>query len=258
MYENISEDYDRFNNWQARLSYEMPFLEKQLETLTFNHGKVAKILDTACGTGMHAIALAQKGFQVKGTDKYEEMVNKAYKNAEAFGVQIDFHTAGFGELTQTFGSNSFDSLLCLGNSLPHVLSVAELKTTLEDFNHTLKPGGLLIIQNRDFDKILEMHSRWMDPQAFTERPFEWVFQRFYDFEENGLIRFNMITLKRAKGESWQTKMNSTLLMPIMAYELITQLRECGFNAISTFGSLKGDLFNSKESENLVVTAQKQP
>ena len=61
MYDDISSDYDRFVNWPGRLSVELPFLEQQINGAG---GPAAKVLDAACGTGMHAIALAQRGLTV--------------------------------------------------------------------------------------------------------------------------------------------------------------------------------------------------
>ena len=69
------------------------------------------------------------------------MVEQARLNAQEAGVQVRFEIAGFGELAHTFGAASFDALLCLGNSLPHLLSRNDLDKTLADFAATLKPGG---------------------------------------------------------------------------------------------------------------------
>jgi ubiquinone/menaquinone biosynthesis C-methylase UbiE len=57
MYDSLSLDYDRFVNWQNRLSIELPFIIKQFQLIN-----AKSILDVATGTGMHAIALAQLGY----------------------------------------------------------------------------------------------------------------------------------------------------------------------------------------------------
>ncbi len=63
LYDPFIADYDRFVNWKERLAYELPFIEQQLTT-----SGARCILDTACGAGMHAIALAQRGYDVTGAD----------------------------------------------------------------------------------------------------------------------------------------------------------------------------------------------
>ena len=102
---------------------------------------------------MHAIALAQRGFPAAGADLFEGMVTRSRANAASAGVDVRFETADFGSLAKVFGRGSFDALLCLGNSLPHLLSKADLSAALADFAACLRPGGLLVVQNRNFDAL---------------------------------------------------------------------------------------------------------
>jgi len=46
-------------------------------------GAPIRVLDTACGTGVHTIALAQHGFTVTGADPSPAMVERARQNAMA-------------------------------------------------------------------------------------------------------------------------------------------------------------------------------
>jgi len=55
-------------------------------------------LDAACGTGQHAIALAQAGYQVAGADLFPQMVQLADLNASAADQKIRFKAAGFGSI----------------------------------------------------------------------------------------------------------------------------------------------------------------
>ena len=153
LYDPFSTDYDRFVNWEERLPYELPFLEHQLTA-----SGAWRILDTACGTGMHAIAWAQRGYDVTGADLSAPMIERARENSAAVGCDVRFIVAGFGELVVKVG-NDFDALLCLGNSLPHVLTADALHETLTDFAAVLRPGGLLLIQNRNFDAVMAGQAR---------------------------------------------------------------------------------------------------
>ena len=69
-YDNFSPDYDRFVSWSGRLAIEMPFLEQKLRETG-----ARRVLDAACGTGMHAIALAQVGFETAGADLSAGMIS---------------------------------------------------------------------------------------------------------------------------------------------------------------------------------------
>ena len=249
-YDIFSSDYDRFVNWPGRLELELTFLEKQLKVTG-----AKRVLDAACGTGMHAIALAKLGFEVAGADLSEKMIEKSVTNAREDGVSISFKAAGFGELGVAFGKNSFDALLCLGNSLPHILSSEDLQNALVDFAAVLKPGGLLIIQNRNFDAVMKSRQRWMEPQYAREEDAEWIFLRFYDFEPDSLVNFNILTLKRQGDQAWQQSILSTPLRPIPSGQLQSGLKEAGFHKVILFGGLTGTPFSADSSENLVVTAE---
>jgi glycine/sarcosine N-methyltransferase len=233
------------------LDFEMPFIERQLNQL--GSGPL-NILDAACGTGLHAIALAQKGHRAVGVDLSPGMIEKARKNAADQGFSIQFETVGFGELTSTFGQGAFDAVLCLGNSLPHVLSFDELVQAITDFGASLRPGGLLIIQNRNFDAVMSQKKRWMDPQSFQDSSGEMVFLRFYDFLEGGLLGFNVVTLSHQSGQNWSQQMLSTPLRPILKDELVDILNKKGFQQIECFGGMNASPFDPQNSENLVATA----
>ena len=256
MYNKFSQDYDRFVNWENRLAFELPFLLTQLGSVTSQPSMPLRVLDAACGTGQHVIALAKKGFNIIGADLSSEMIAVARTNAGAAGLDLRFEPVGFGSLAKTFGVGSFNAILCLGNSLPHLLTPADLAHALQDFSSCLTAGGILIIQNRNFDGVLASRSRWMEPETHVEGDREWVFQRFYDFESYGLIRFNIVTLTRQTGSDWHASLTATHLRPQKQQYLVAALTAAGFRELQSYGSLSGDTFVPASSGNLVLTAVK--
>jgi ubiquinone/menaquinone biosynthesis C-methylase UbiE len=237
-------------NWQNRLSVELPFIIEQLQQINAH-----SVIDAATGTGMHAIALAQLGYHAAGADISSGMIEKARLNAGSAGVQVRFEVAGFGALAQSFGLNSADSVLCLGNSLPHLLSIAALEEALLDFAACLKPEGLLIIQNRNFDSVMTHHQRWMEPLAHSDQNTDWIFQRFYDFDPDGLLTFHMVTLKRSGLGDWSQNEVSSRLRPILQADLLSALSSAGFISLQSYGSMAGAAFDPETSGNLVITAK---
>jgi len=268
MYDDFSADYDRFVHWPSRLAAELPFLEQQLQA-----AEARRLLDAACGTGMHAIALAQRGYEVVGADLSPAMIERARANAAAAGVKARFEVAGFGTLAQTFspspasrwgegegngvrkGDFPFDALLCLGNSLPHLLTPEDLAMALLDFAVCLRPGGLLVIQNRNFDAVLARGERWLEPQAHREGKTEWLFLRLYDFERDGTITFNLVTLRREGAGEWRQQVRATRLWPQRRDDLVAALAAAGFGDITCWGAMQDAPFEPDCSPNLVLTAR---
>jgi len=280
MYDDFSADYDRFVDWPARLAVELPFIERQLQAVG-----ARRVLDAACGTGVHAIALAQRGYQVAGADLSAGMIERARANAAAAGVGVRLVVAGFGELSATLtpalslggrGSETltpalslggrgeealsapggFDAVLCLGNSLPHLLTPEDLAAALADFVACLRPGGLVLAQNRNFDALVARHERWMEPQSRREGQAEWLFLRFYDFEPDGLLTFNLVTLRREGVGGWSQRVTSSRLRPLVQKDLTEALCANGFAEIACWGDMRGVPFDPQASPNLVVTARR--
>jgi glycine/sarcosine N-methyltransferase len=259
MYDSFSADYDRFVNWLSRLGYELPFIEQQLQAIAAGEANQSlRILDTACGTGQHAIALALRGFRIAGADLSAGMIAQARANAAARGMDIPFTAAGFGSLARVYQDSAlypYNALLCLGNSLPHLTTAQELAAALADFAACLLPGGLLILQNRNFDAVMAQRDRWMEPQSYRENQAEWLFLRFYDYETDGLISFNILTLHREGSSAWRQRVTTTRLRPLLQIELTTALTRAGFEQITCYGDMRGSAFDPLNSGNLIITAR---
>jgi glycine/sarcosine N-methyltransferase len=146
----------------------------------------------------------------------------------------------------------FDAVLCLGNSLPHLLTTEAVAGALADFAAVLRPGGLLLIQNRNFDRVLAERRRFMDPQSHSSEAGEWLFVRFYDFKESS-ITFNMLRLRR-RGERWTQDVESTDLQPIRRDDLAQALAAAGFSRVSYFGGYDGSAFDPARSGDLIAVA----
>lgn len=63
---------------------------------------------------------------------------------------------------QSIVGNGFDAVLCLGNSFAHMLDSfgdqREQKRAIQNFKDCVKPGGLLLIDHRNYDNIMNTGS----------------------------------------------------------------------------------------------------
>jgi glycine/sarcosine N-methyltransferase len=250
LYDALSQQYDYFVNWAQRLEYELPFIERELDGIG-----AREVLDAACGTGMHAIALAQRGYRVTGADLSARMIDKARANAAAAGVAPDLVVGGFGGLAGLLDTR-FDAVLCLGNSLPHTLTLDSLQATLADFAALLRPGGLLLIQSRNLDAVLESGQRWIGPQGRTLGDEDWLFVRFYDFDAGGTLTFNVLTLHRIAGGPWVQQVESTRLRPWRQAELESALKAAGMTGTASYGDMQGAPFEIHTSADLVLVTKR--
>ncbi len=260
MYDDFSQDYDHFVNWEARLAAEMPFILAHLENIKTDAEHSLSILDAACGSGMHAIELARKGFSTAGADLSPKMIAKAKENAFLANTSVIFKESAFGSMVKNFKDETifpFNMVLCLGNALPHLLSIEQIQTTLWDLGSCLQPGGYLIFQNRNFDAICHKKERWIKPQSRRFEEAERIFLRFYDFDSDGLITFNILRLFRRGEANWEQRVSTTRLYPLKQDTLVGLLEDSGFSEITCYGIMDmNQSFDPLTSENLVVSARK--
>jgi len=160
-YDRLARAFDVMTDWPARLGFEMPFILRMLD-----QRNVRSVLDTACGTGGHAIALAQRGYAAAGCDASRAMIERARKNAAEVGVNVRFETADFGRLDLFPGK--FNAVLCLGNSLPHLLSREELVVAFEQIIGRLDHGGVVILHNLNYDLRLKTKPRFFSASGSAD------------------------------------------------------------------------------------------
>jgi glycine/sarcosine N-methyltransferase len=246
-YDRLAESFDVMTDWKSRLAFEMPFLEETLK----QHDARA-ILDCACGTGWHAIALAQRGYTVAGSDISSTMIARARENAAREGVTILFAAAGFQELRATYPER-FDAVLCLGNSLPHVLTDDAALDSLSSMRDCLRDGGVLILHNLNYDKRWREKPRWFAVNSGELHGHETLIWRFADYGDES-ITFNIALFTKSAESAWSVDVQSTPQRPYRQQEIENLLRRAGFRALASYGSLKGETFDATQSGDLVVIA----
>jgi len=131
--------------------------------------RVTKVLDAACGTGVDSVMLIEEGFNLTSSDLSDKMLKVAYKTRwerrrEPAFFDWEIEEASWLSLTKDVRRppGGFDAVLCMGNSFPHLLDdhgdLRDHKKCFQNFEGMLKPGGVLIIDHRNYDYILK-HGR---------------------------------------------------------------------------------------------------
>jgi SAM-dependent methyltransferase len=250
-YNRLARLFDVMTDWQARLAQEMPFLQR-----TLDRHRARTILDTACGTGWHAIALAQREYRAAGGDASPVMIERAQANAAQAGVKVRFEVADFNRL-DVF-REIFDALLCLGNSLPHLLSQEELVKALRQMRGRLHEGGVLILHNLNYDMRLQKKPRFFAASGNADA----IVWRFADYRPEFITFHTALFERKTEGTnqesvSWSVQVNSTLQRPLLQKDLDGALADEGFENLQHFGGLDGSPFEKEKSGDLVIVALAQ-
>ena len=249
-YDQLAPMFDVMTDWDSRLEAEGPFLFRILEQIDAH-----TVLDAACGSGGHALALAEKGYDVVGTDISSAMI--ALARAKASGKRrVRFHVARLGELSWRF--RSFDAVICLGNSLPHILAEKDLAATLTDLANCLRPGGVLLLHNLNYDRRWLVRPRWFAVDSGVYQDHQVLVWRFADYVDTPepRIDFHIALFRQSQDAGWSVHVISTPQRPLFQADLVRMLPDAGLTDILFYGDLTGSTFVQHESPDLVVVAHR--
>lgn len=212
--------WDELIDWDRRAAGEGGFYEDLLR----NAG-CERILDAAAGTGYHSVQLRKAGFDVLAADGAPEMVAKTRDNAEALGVELPVQQADWRSLDQDV-DGSFDAVLCLGNAFTHLFSEEERVVVLEEFRKVLNDGGLVVIDQRNYDAILD--------QGFSSK------HQYYYCGEDVDARPEVITDEyvRFRYSFRDGSVHHLTLYPLRQDHLSKLLKSTGFDNIRRYGDFE--------------------
>ena len=249
-YDALAPLFDVMTDWNARLATEGPFLREILA------GAGARtVLDAACGSGGHALALADWGYHAAGADASPAMIEMARAKADAAGLNVPFVVAPLAALSALM-PGPFDAVLCLGNSLPHLLTEDDLIAGVRAMAAVLRPGGLLILHNLNYDRRWQVRPRWFAAQGGMLDGQEVLVWRFADYhDETQQIDFN-IALFRKEGATWKMEVHTTPHRPLFQAGLLAALTTAGFRSVESYAAMTWppSPFEPAASGDLVVVA----
>lgn len=125
-----------------------------------------RVLDAASGTGFHTVEFARHGFAVTAVDGAQTMVEATTKACSQHDVEADIRHASWAELPEAVGSG-FDGVSLLGNSLAHTRNGSERRQVLGNIRRVLRPGGVLLVDARGYDAILDHQRPFSGTKVFT-------------------------------------------------------------------------------------------
>ena len=216
------EKWDELIDWEGRAEGEGGFYPSLLR-----EANCQRVLDAAAGTGYHSVQLAKEGFDVLAADGAPEMVAKTAENAAEHGIDLPVTTADWRTLSEDV-DGTFDAVLCLGNAFTHLFDEHERIQALEQFHKVLRPGGLAVIDQRNYDAILDRgfstkHRYYYTGSGVDARP-EAITDEF--------VRFRYTF---PDGE-----VHHLTLCPIRQDYVSGLMRDTGFRDIQRYGDFKPD------------------
>jgi glycine/sarcosine/dimethylglycine N-methyltransferase len=231
--------WDELIDWRKRYENEGSFFVDQLRSRG-----VRKVLDVATGTGFHSVRLIEEGFEVVSVDGSPEMLAQAFNNALTYGGHILRLVHADWRWLNRDVHGEYDAIVCLGNSFTHLFSERDRRKALAEFYAMLKHDGVLILDQRNYDAILDdgfssKHTYYYcgeDVSAEPEHVDEGLARFRYQFSDGSEYYLNMYPLRR----DYTRRL----------------MREVGFQKVDTYGDFQQT--NVAESPDFFIhVAEKQ-
>lgn len=236
--QSFVEKWDELIDWNARAKSEGQFFIDILRA----RGK-KKILDVAAGTGFHSVQLLKAGFDVMSADGNAAMLAKAFDNAKKENLILKIVQADWRWLNKDVHSK-YDAIICLGNSFTHLHDEKDRRRVLAEFYAALRHDGILIIDQRNYDSILDdgfssKHKYYYCGDQVTAEP---------EYVDEGLARFRY---SFPDGSEYNLNM-----FPLRKNYTRNLLLEAGFQRIRTYGDFQ-ETFQENEPDFFVHVAEKE-
>lgn len=232
------EKWDALIDWDRRAESEGDFFIEQLK-----QRGARRVLDVATGTGFHSVRLLEAGFEVTSVDGNANMLARAFDNARDRGRILRTVHADWRWLTRHV-HEKYDAIICLGNSFTHLFSERDRRRALAEFYATLRHDGVLIVDQRNYDNILDngfstQHAYYYcgkDVKAEPEHIDEGLARFRYSFPDGSVYHLNMFPLRKQ-----------------YVRELAQQV---GFQHVETYGDFQ-ETFREEDPDFFVHVAEKR-
>lgn len=201
-----------------------------------------KALDIACGSGRHAVALAEHGFEVTANDLSSMLLAEARKLSEEKRLtltftQIDMRNIAF--------ENDFDLIVQLFTSFGYFENGDEDKIVLTNVARALKPGGWYVLDflnERRLRKTLQQESR----RTLGE----------LNVHEQRMIFGERVVKSITLAENNQTHRFMECVRLYSKEDLTAMLNTVGLRVQHCLGDYHGAVFMPDISPRLILIAQK--
>lgn len=172
MYQIFAHYYDEM---MSQVAYEewAEYVHKQIKKYG-NEGEL--LVDLGCGSGSMSLLMAQRGYEVIGTDLSSDMLMEA--KSKRSHKKIMYIQQDMREL-DLYGS--VDTVISICDSLNYILKIEELKTVFEKVYYFLNSGGVFVFDLNTAYKFAELIGD--ETFVYNYDAYTCVWENYYDEKE---------------------------------------------------------------------------
>lgn len=228
-YDEFAAHYDQiFENWEENMLRQATVLGGILQHECRDVWPV-QVLDCACGIGTQSLGLAMNGFDVEGCDTSSGAILRARSEASSRGLRVPFSVVNMLQLS-AISRSSFDAVICIDNSLPHLESDEQLSQAAQQAFGKLRVGGCFIGSIRDYDRLVVERPTIHGPSFFSDNGRRRIVFQIWDWLDERRYRFHLY-ITRSTESAWHTVHFTSTYRAVLRGELDSILHQVGFTRV---------------------------
>jgi 2-polyprenyl-3-methyl-5-hydroxy-6-metoxy-1,4-benzoquinol methylase len=212
----------------------------------------------ACGSGRHSVELAELGYAVDAFDTSTAMIEVAENLAKERRVNVAFTVVDMLQISKRY-SESYDLILCLGNSLALLPSMQAIAQVTSMVSNLLSENGAFVFQTLNFNEISVSGFSQFEPKSgvlVTNE--EVIFRRHFDHsEENSDTTTLVLSSSVKRNNEWIESTTHQNVLRVNFPILKETLEKSGFEHLEVYSNYNGHAFIEDSSRSIVVRARKQ-
>jgi 2-polyprenyl-3-methyl-5-hydroxy-6-metoxy-1,4-benzoquinol methylase len=178
-------------------------------------------VDLGAGIGLHALPLARRGYSVVAIDSNEQLLATLQRRAGSLPIAtVADDLLGFTRhLTRTV-----DVIVCMGDTLTHLPSVAEVAALFASVAESLTRGGVFVTTFRDYFTVpLVAERRFISVRSDAQR----ILTCFLEYADQTVLVHDL--LHQLEDGHWTQRVSSYQKIRLSPAWVAAQLQHHGFD-----------------------------
>ena len=216
IYDLLMDDFD----YPAWADYYMTLISQ-------TGAQISAICECACGTGSLTVHFAKKGLRVTGVDISREMLELAGEKARQNGVQVQLVCQDMAHLSLP---RPVDAVLATCDGVNYLTSARRVKAFFDAAYAALKPGGVLAFDISSAHKLRHVLGDSFFGEERDEAAYLWQNRL-----EGDIVHMDLTFFIQEEEDLYRRITENHRQRAHEVDELVSLLKESGFDAIRVFG-----------------------
>lgn len=232
-YNDIATHYDLiYEDWESSMSRQGVAIDQLIrrELGSEHQPRDITVVDASAGIGTQALPLALKGYRVTARDISPAAIARLQREAAQRGLDIPSNVADMRALRSSV-SEPFHVVLSFDNSLPHLLTDADLLAAFREFLSVLRPGGILLCSVRDYERIDRAETSTHPYGTRSRGGVEYRLRQDWTWRDTAHYDATMV-IEEKRADDWREVVRTTMTYyAVSIARLMELMSEAGFVAV---------------------------